>query len=477
MNDTKSKCFKNIIHEYVQTHREDIISDLKEFLKIPSVRGDAKEGAPFGVECAGALEHARQLYEREGFFAEVNQEGGYLLSYFGEGETTVGIFAHADVVPAGEGWTLTTPFNPVEKDGFLIGRGALDDKSGVIASLYCAKMLKECGIPFKGRLLCFAGVNEESGMQDIRNYISEHKKPEFSIVPDTAFPLYRGNKGKVAFDAESVLKLSDGISISGGTGASVIGEATAVLPFDECLRKEISERCGVGVEAECNGDAVVVRAKGIAKHSALPEGGLSAACLLADVLRNCESLSDSDRAVFDGVYNMSSCNYGEFFGIECEDNEFGKLTCVLTKISTGNDGNLILKFNIRYNSRISKEAILESVNRNAGDLIRIVPETLAYSMAQSLPADNVYVKRLLDVYNDFSGRKNGVSYVNAGGTYRQYLENAVEIGTTNIWGRPEGLPDGHGGVHQPDECININGFLEAIELTALMLLECDELGR
>jgi acetylornithine deacetylase/succinyl-diaminopimelate desuccinylase-like protein len=36
------------------------------------------------------------------------------------------------------------------------------------------------------------------------------------------------------------------------------------------------------------------------------------------------------------------------------------------------------------------------------------------------------------------------------------------------------MPQGHGGAHQSDEYINIDGFLQAIEITALMLLECDK---
>ena len=39
---------------------------------------------------------------------------------------------------------------------------------------------------------------------------------------------------------------------------------------------------------------------------------------------------------------------------------------------------------------------------------------------------------------------------------------------------PFDLPAGHGSVHQPDECISIDGLLNAIELTMLMLLECDK---
>lgn len=41
-------------------------------------------------------------------------------------------------------------------------------------------------------------------------------------------------------------------------------------------------------------------------------------------------------------------------------------------------------------------------------------------------------------------------------------------------GTPNGLTQGHGGAHQPDECISIDGMLEALELTMLMLLECDK---
>jgi acetylornithine deacetylase/succinyl-diaminopimelate desuccinylase-like protein len=36
------------------------------------------------------------------------------------------------------------------------------------------------------------------------------------------------------------------------------------------------------------------------------------------------------------------------------------------------------------------------------------------------------------------------------------------------------MPAGHGGVHQPDECISVEGLLNAIELTTLILLECDK---
>ena len=80
----------------------------------------------------------------------------------------------------------------------------------------------------------------------------------------------------------------------------------------------------------------------------------------------------------------------------------------------------------------------------------------------------------MNTFAKFTGKTNGKMYVNAGGTYAQLLPCAAEIGVTTKGGRPEGLPTGHGAVHQPDECISIDGLLEAIELTTLMILECDK---
>lgn len=466
---------RKTIHSYIQAHKNEIVYDLKELIKIPSVRSEAEESAPFGKACADVLEHTKKLYEREGLKTELNQKRGYLLSYFGKGEKSIGIFSHADVVPVSDGWMLTKPFEPIEKDGFLVGRGALDNKSGVIASLYCAKMLKELNIPFNSRLVCFTGANEESGMQDVQNYLSNHQKPDFSIVPDTAFPLYRGNKGRIAFLMRSTSKLSGGIEISGGTGATVIGEATVTLPFTQSLFDEIIKCCNERISAEHNDKIITVKAKGIAKHSAIPEGSLSAVSLLAGILKECEALSQSEKAIFENIYDMSSCHYGEYFEIACNDTEFGKLTCVLTKITTEKDGTVIADFNIRYGVSTNKNIIIEKIADKASMIGWTISECGGFSIPHSLPADNIFVKRLLEVYNDFTNRENTTSYVNAGGTYRQYLKDAAEIGTTNIWGHPEGLPQGHSGAHQPDECINIEGFLEAIEIAMLMILECDKI--
>ena len=185
------------IHNYIWQRKSEIVDILKALIMIPSVKGEAKGNAPFGAACAEVLSYTQGLYERYGFSTETDAEGGYLLSYLGEGEKSLGLFAHADVVPVSDDWILTKPFEPLEKDGYLIGRGAIDDKSAIVVSLFCARMIKDLGLPFESRLVCFTGSNEESGMQDIKKYVQKHKAPDFSLVCDTGFPLYRGNKGRI----------------------------------------------------------------------------------------------------------------------------------------------------------------------------------------------------------------------------------------------------------------------------------------
>lgn len=94
--------YQQKIHSYLQIRKNEIIETLKNLVRIPSVQGQAEENAPFGKECAQVLKQIQDLYQANGFETELDKKGGFLLSYYGNGANSLGLFSHADVVSAGD---------------------------------------------------------------------------------------------------------------------------------------------------------------------------------------------------------------------------------------------------------------------------------------------------------------------------------------------------------------------------------------
>ena len=310
------------------------------------------------------------------------------------------------------------------------------------------KTLKELNIPFNSRLVMFTGANEETGMADIEEYSKKHTAPDFSLICDTAFPLYRGDKSMMNFWVTLNTELKDINNFHGGNTMNIIlGKATAVV----------------------NGETVTET--GISSHSALPEGSLNAGYLLAKKLSEREDICASDREQMLFLMSVLKKYYGEVYGIEHQD-ECGKLTCTNGIIKNDNK-KIMLGFNMRFglsaNTENIKKSIVSFFEKN-NCTVKFEEEKKGYIV----PRDNSYINACLKAYSDFTGDDRPQAYINAGGTYAIKLPCAAEIGTTLRWGTPENTPSGHGGAHQPDECICMEGFLEALELTLQMLIECDK---
>lgn len=441
--------YREKIHRYVQEHRNSIINTLTELIQTPSVRGKAENHAPFGKGCAQILKDVQTLYETNGFQTELNTDGGYLLSHFGNGTKSFGIFAHADVMPVMDDWFFTSPFTPIEKDGFIIGRGASDDKSAIVISLYCAKILKELNIPFDAKLIMYTGTNEETGMNDIFHYLKNYTPPDFSLVCDSAFPLCIGDKSGIQFFATSKTILKDIVDFGGGIDINIITEKAYAKIGDKFFTET-----------------------GISKHAALPEGSVNAGYLLSRKLSNMSELSESDRLQMKFVAKLLEKFNGEIFDIVHTDTYFGDLTCSNGIIKTVN-GKITLGFDLRYPVGLNADELRKKISQtfaNNNWSVRFDDEKPGYIMDKK----DKFVKTCLDTFEKFCDVKGPTPSYSAGPTYARELPYAVETGTALYKGVPKGTPIGHGNIHQSDECININGLLDAIELITHMLINCEK---
>ncbi|QOP45329.1 succinyl-diaminopimelate desuccinylase [Sulfurimonas paralvinellae] len=101
----------------------------------------------------------------------------FIYKTFGDGEHLC-FAGHVDVVPAGEGWD-TPPYEAVEKDGCIYGRGTQDMKSGVAAFVQAVKDAEN----FKGTLSLLLTSDEEGEATDGTIKVLEYLK-EKEMLPD-----------------------------------------------------------------------------------------------------------------------------------------------------------------------------------------------------------------------------------------------------------------------------------------------------
>jgi acetylornithine deacetylase/succinyl-diaminopimelate desuccinylase-like protein len=141
---------------------KEAVHSLQEYIRIETVNppGNEIEGTKFFKNIFDAESIPYQVFEPS------PGRGSLLATLKGNGKKKpILLLNHMDVVPVEkEKWTVD-PFSGIIQDGYLYGRGTLDDKSMGIVEMMALLILKREKVPLKRDLLFFATADEETGGQ------------------------------------------------------------------------------------------------------------------------------------------------------------------------------------------------------------------------------------------------------------------------------------------------------------------------
>lgn len=431
--------FDNILQQY----QEEMVEDLKKLLSLRTVRSSGKEGAPFGAEIAKGLDTVLHLSEKLGYSCE-DMDGYIGIADYGEFPEQVGVLAHVDVVPEGNGWTVP-PYEGLIADGRIYGRGASDDKGPLIASLYAGMAVQKSGLPLSRTIRVLIGTDEESGFECLAHFLQQRKPPQVGFSPDGHFPLIYAEKGRVCFKLCSAFEREKGdillSSLGGGAAANMVpdtakailaatpeGSAAVYAAYESYPQKE-------RLLLEEDGLSLTVTAKGVCAHASLPKTGVNAINILLGFLSRLDFLPIDVCRFIRNVYPLvCDESHNAALGKDLKD-ESGPLTIVPSVIrmeavkvpeQKTEKGEVSLTVDIRYPVFADSEKLHEyflSASAKAGISLCQWKDSPPLYVDKESPL----VRALLASYREVI-KDDFPPLTSGGGTYARALENFVAFG-------------------------------------------------
>ncbi len=370
---------------------------LEGLLSIPSVAIDGDEKYPFGEDCAKALDYMLKLCDGFGFRTK---RCSNLLGWaeIGEGDELVGILAHLDVVPEGNGWEYPA-FGLTEVDDKIYGRGISDDKGPAMMCVFAMKKLLDGQKKLDRRIRIIFGLTEERGEWIDMNYYKEHEElPTFGFTPDASFPAVYGEKGILVLELKMPLKGSGIDNIFGGQAHNMVADSCTAEIGNSKFFKE-----------------------GKSAHGSLPHKGVNA------ILRLMEELNVSHPGKLTGFMHDKfgdTCD-GSLIGCALSDEPSGALTLNVGMIGVEED-EIKITIDIRY-----------PVTLKGRDITAVIEKECApYGVKVELESDSapVYMNKngsliasLMEVYRSVT-KDTTEPFVMGGGTYARAMPNIVAFG-------------------------------------------------
>ncbi|UQS86753.1 dipeptidase PepV [Nicoliella spurrieriana] len=459
-----------------KAYQDDYLNDLKELVSIDSERDDAhaSDEFPLGPGPAAALAKYLEIGKRDGFKTKnYDNLAGYIE--YGDGDKTLGIIVHADVMPAGEGWN-TDPFELTIKDNVAYGRGTSDDKGPGLAAYYGLRMLKDAGIQPKFRIRFLIGTDEESNWTGIKHYLKTEPAPDLGFSPDAEFPVINGEKGNTTFvttfsghnageeDTEFTLRTFK----AGLRDNMVPRDAFAVVESDDNERvsddfTKFLDHYPVSGDSELTDGGLQLHVIGKSAHGMEPDDGVNAGTYLATFLNQYPFSGDAKHFVSFIANKLHDDSRGHQLGINLTDDVMGDLTMNVGIMRYDiKDGGMV-NTNFRYPKGMGPADIQRGLTNGAtaGNV------TQEDDMGPHfVSADDPFVKTLISVYKELTGETDAKPHVVGGGSFARLMERGVAFGALFPWTKNT--------MHQANEFQPIDDLMLAMAIYGKVLATLNE---
>lgn len=438
--------FKQLTKQY----EESAVKSLQRLVQSNSVYDEKTITSehPYGLGVHDSLTIVYKMAKKDGFNVEYI-DGRVTEITYGEGTKEIGIFAHADVVPATGDWDYP-PFSGTIKDGYMFSRGTSDDKGPLIAAYYALKALKEAGLINGYKVRMVVGGDEERGSSCMHYYFHTLKKPAvtFGFTPDAEFPLIYGEKGITNYISTKEIDLFPLLSLKGGKASnSVIDELNMVIVKDDSFIETL-KAMNLKFSYKNIGEEAHITIFGKSAHGSTPELGFNAgiAALAAlgshyglGFLNNlAESYKDTKGRNLDAYYNSellgdSSYNIGL---IEYKKQRLEFVT----------------------NFRHPENVIIEDHLAHVANLTDMEVKAKSSSRPLLFDPTSPFIQKLLNVYQLETGDLVSRPMAIGGGTYAKECPNTVAFGSA-FTGRD-------GSIHQANEHVLLTDIYAQMHIYA-----------
>ena len=458
------------IDAWFDKHSDEMISDLGRLIEINSVRSKSEEGAPYGIESRAVLTLAQSMLEERGHKVN-NFEDMMITADFGPTPPLLGILAHLDIVAGGEGWD-TDPLKLVIKDGNLYGRGVIDDKGPSVAAMYAIYCALDLFPQLTHGVQLILGSGEETGFDDITQYMKKNKTPPNVFTPDAQYPIVNIEKGRFmpVFGAkwEKDTSLPRILSITGGKTPNVVpnhSEAVVEGFSTEEVNKfctQYSEKTGVKLTAKSVGEKSTITAEGVASHASMPERGNNAQTALIEMLTAMPFAPSKGFEYLCALNNLfpHGDSNGSAFGINMSDEKTGSIT---------------VNFGVLRFDELEFSGNFDSRTPACADDIDLVGKTRASFESKGIdltyheitgchhtPEETVFCQKLLKIYEEYTGEPG--KCISMGGlTYVHDIEGGVAFGVS--------MPEDDNRAHGVNEYIKVDQLILSAKMFTQAIID------